>query len=123
MPAQRGTLDASGKRMNARQRGKVADLVGGMSSGNDVVEFLIQLLGFRAGFALDLRRHDRSARLRDRTAGTVEGNFRDTISLHPQKHVALISTRGVLTMRDPIGGRKAASISRAFIVIEDHMLI
>ena len=123
MPAEGRALDAGGEGMDAGERAQVADFLGFASARDDVTKILIQSLRLGGGFAFELSRHERRARLRNGTTRTIEGDLGNLIAFKPQVHASLFAARRIIAMGNPVGSGQLASIARTFIVIEDNLLI
>ena len=123
VPTERGALDARGERMNAGERGEVADLGGRFAGGDDVVELVVKFLGLGGGLALELRRHERGAGLRDGATGTIESDLRDAVAIEPQMHAAFVAAGRVVAVGDAVGRGEFATVAGAAVVVENDLLI
>ena len=109
--------------MDAGERGEVADFRGRFTSGDDVVELVVKLLGFGGGLALELRRHQRGAGLRDGATGAIERDFCDAVAIEAQMHAAFVTAGRVVTVSDAVGRGEFATVAGASVVVEDDLLI
>ena len=123
VPPEGGTFDSGGKRVHAGERREIAHLLRRFAGRHDLVEVLKHRLDLRRGLALDLRGHQRSAGLRDGATGAVERDVRDAVAVEPQINAALVAAGRIVPMGHAIGRRQLPAIARAFVVVEDDLLV
>ena len=123
VPAEGGALDPGGEGMDAGEGCDVADLLGFLAGGHDLVEILIEFCRLRRTPALEQRGHQRGAGLRDGAAGAVEGNVPDPVAVHPEVNAALVAARRIVAVCHAVGCRQPAPVPRALVMVEDDLLV
>lgn len=123
VPTECGALDPGWERVNAGERGEVADLGGRLTSCDNVVELVVKFLDFRGGLALELRRHKRGAGLRNGATGAIERDFCDAVAIEAQIHATFVAAGRVVTVSNAVGRGEFSTVAGASVVVEDDLLI
>lgn len=123
VPAEGGAFDAGGERVDAGESSEVADVFGGLAGGDDVVEIVVEFLGFGGGFAFELGGHERGAGLGNGTAGAVEGQVGDAVAVELEIDAAFVAAGRVVAVGDAVGGGQFAAVAGAAVVVEDDLLV
>jgi hypothetical protein len=126
VPGQRGALDPRGKLGDASKNGHLAKVGGSgcfIFAGDQVVELLEELDGFRLGLALHHLRHHGSRRARDGAAGALEADLVNLVAVHIDIDRAAVSAQGVISLGLVIRGRNAMKVPRRLAVLENDFLI
>lgn len=129
VPAEGGALDARGEGVDPGKGGDVADVIGRLAGGDDVMEFLEEFFGFARGLPFEPGGHERGAGLRDGAAGAVERNFRDGVGVtrrggnETEVNAAFVAAGGIVAVGNAVGGGQFAAITGAAVVVENDLLV